>query len=122
MAAACAITGRQARALRDLAGVGKVPGAGKIGARWTFDVAKLRAWINAAEAVPCQNAQKPRHTATGGRTARTSGAGNRSTSANIDGAYTRTIQRLLGNESKRTADASSRPRGTGRAGSHGRNA
>jgi hypothetical protein len=106
MAAACAITGKAARALRDLATAGKIPGAAKIGGEWTFDVARLRAWICDLEQQQgnrCATVEKLPTTASG--TERSFGGGRRSTGRSGDGRYEQTIQRLLRNGSKTTATA-----------------
>lgn len=105
MAAACAITGKKPRALRTMCIGGQVPGAVKIGGEWTFDEARLRAWIGILEkqqAAKCQSAvQRPRPIASG-RTV-PFGGGKRSAAKNADGPYEQTIQGLLRNGSKRIA-------------------
>jgi hypothetical protein len=44
-AQACAITGLSPRVLQQMAERGDVPGSVKLGARYVFDVARLRAWL-----------------------------------------------------------------------------
>src|SRR3954451_8890051 len=46
---ASAILGRGSRSVLDLAARGELPGAAKIGGRWTFDLAKLRAYVRERE-------------------------------------------------------------------------
>lgn len=47
---ACAITGLPRRTLLDLSNRGCVPGAAKLGQRWTFNEKRLRQWISDQEA------------------------------------------------------------------------
>lgn len=42
---AAGITGLTVRAIQAMALRGEIPGAAKLGGSWTFDEAKLRAWI-----------------------------------------------------------------------------
>jgi hypothetical protein len=49
-AAAARMLGIAPRTLRDLARKGTLPGAAQIGRTWTFDPAKLRAFVDAKEA------------------------------------------------------------------------
>ena len=49
-AAAARILGIAPRTVRDLASQGKLPAAAQIGRTWTFDRAKLRAFVSAKEA------------------------------------------------------------------------
>jgi predicted DNA-binding transcriptional regulator AlpA len=47
------ITGLKRRTLQSLAQRGHIPGAGKLGATWTFDRTRLRQWIAAQERAAC---------------------------------------------------------------------
>jgi hypothetical protein len=51
--AARLITGLSARGLQAMAARGEVPGAAKLGKKWTFDAIKLRRWIAQRE-TECQ--------------------------------------------------------------------
>ena len=53
-AAAVRITGLSRRAIQEMAARGEIPGAAKLGARWTFDEAKLRRWVKAREEEGCR--------------------------------------------------------------------
>ena len=48
--AAADMTGLSVRAIQDMAARGDVPGAAKLGSRWTFDYDRLRALIAEREA------------------------------------------------------------------------
>src|SRR6516165_4766945 len=52
------------RTVRDLALRGEVPGAAKVGRRWTFDLDRLREHIRRLEALACQSA-RPRRAPSG---------------------------------------------------------
>jgi hypothetical protein len=106
MDGAKSITGKTARALRAMAIGGAIPGAVKIGGEWTFDVARLRAWICDLEQQQgnrCATVEKLPTTASG--TERSFGGGRRSTGRSGDGRYEQTIQRLLRSGSRTTASA-----------------
>ena len=49
VAQACRITGLSRRNVQDMAARGDIPGAAKLGGRWTFDAATLRRWIKSRE-------------------------------------------------------------------------
>lgn len=52
--AAAAITGLSLWNIQRLAIRGEIPGAAKLGSRWTFNEAKLRRWITHREAEACR--------------------------------------------------------------------
>src|SRR5262249_4922752 len=64
---AAAITGLKQRKLQAMAQRGEIPGAAKLRRQWTFDLAKLRRFVEQQErATTCQSSAKPRPGATGG--------------------------------------------------------
>lgn len=75
------ITGLSVRAVQAMAARGELPGAAKLGKVWTFDEARLRAWVRQREAVACRPISTGA-TASGGR-------GFRFKGATIDAAYER---------------------------------
>jgi Helix-turn-helix domain len=58
--AAVGVLGVPERTVRDLALRGEIPGAAKIGGRWTFDLARLREYFRRQEAATCQSARPQR--------------------------------------------------------------
>ena len=97
------IAGRPKRTMQALAAEGKIPGAAKLGGRWTFDERRLRGWIQEQEGETCQRNLPPQRAATGA--AKSYGRGSWSAALNDDGAYERAMQRLLqaGAKTKRSA-------------------
>ena len=51
---AAAITGLSLWNIQSMAARGEIPGAGKLGRRWTFDIGKLRRWITHKEGEACR--------------------------------------------------------------------
>jgi ribosomal protein S14 len=87
---AAAILGLSRRKVQDMAARGQLPGAAKIG-HWTFDVEKLRRYVQLKERQTWQSGK--RHPdATGG--AMPSGDALRSTAEKSDGRFTRVTRRL----------------------------
>ena len=60
---AAAILGLKPRKLQAMSARGEIPGAAKLGRQWTYDLAKLRRFVEQREQA-CQN-EKPRPDATG---------------------------------------------------------
>jgi hypothetical protein len=48
------ITGLPKRNIQYLAQKGRIPGASRLGMRWTFDKATLRRWAREGDHTPCQ--------------------------------------------------------------------
>src|SRR6516164_7937243 len=86
------ILGISGRTIRHMAQLGEIPGAAKIGRRWTFDQARLRDYVRRREAATCQNAG--RHPLDVSGVATPYGAEFRSAGETSNGLYARTIQRL----------------------------
>jgi Helix-turn-helix domain len=61
---AMAILGLKPRKLQAMSASGEIPGAAKLGRQWTFDLTKLRRFVEQKEQATCQN-EKPRLGATG---------------------------------------------------------
>jgi excisionase family DNA binding protein len=99
--AAAAILGVPLRNVYGLASKGELPGAAKIGKRWTFDEAKLRSWVREREATTSCLSGKRRKTATGG--VKSSGVGSRLPVRNTDGAYEQRMQQLRNGGSRPVA-------------------
>jgi excisionase family DNA binding protein len=85
------ILGLQPRTVQKMAQRGELPGAAKLGRRWTFNEDKLRGFVRHKER-ETWHAQKHQPDVTGVRTF--SGAAPKSKAAKSDGRYTRIIQRL----------------------------
>ncbi len=51
---AAEITGLSQRSIQDMAARGELPGAARLGGRWTFDELALRRWIKQQETVACR--------------------------------------------------------------------
>ena len=81
---AARITGLHMRTIQHLARTGRIPGAALLASCWTFDVARLRAWIKDAEDETSRQAPK--------RTAVLSGPGFRFEGATTDGLYERLLR------------------------------
>lgn len=99
---AVAITGMKKRNLQDAALRGEIPGAAKMGKCWTFDVVKLRRWVQEREEEACRNA-RPRQTRTG--EGASSGAGSRSRARRSAGAYEQAMKKLLSARSRQSESA-----------------
>lgn len=89
---ACSILGKKDRTVRALAASGKLPGCARIGGTWTFNLAKLRAYVEFREREAWRSA-RPQRGVTGAGTRY--GAGFRPEAAISDGRYEQTIQKLL---------------------------
>ena len=85
------ILGLHPRTVQKMAQRGEIPGAAKIGRRWTFNEDKLRGFVRYKER-ETWHAQKHRQDVTGAKTF--SGAAPKSKGAKFDGHYTRIIQQL----------------------------
>jgi hypothetical protein len=62
---AAAILGLKSRKLQAMAQRGGIPGAAKLGRQWTFDLAKLRRFVDQQEKIACQESVKRPPDATG---------------------------------------------------------
>jgi hypothetical protein len=102
IATAVAILGVPERTVRDLALRGEIPGAAKIGGRWTFDLARLREYIRHREAATCQSA-RPQRAHSG--VATSFGVVRRSADRTSSGRYGQTIQRLRNAAARKTEPA-----------------
>ena len=89
------ILGISARTMRHMAQRGELPGAAKIGRRWTFDEARIRAYVRRQEAATCQSA---RHLPDVSGVATPYGVAFRSAGETSSSRYARTIQRLRSGE------------------------
>ena len=83
-ATAAAMLGTSQRSTQDMALRGEIPGAAKFGDKWTFDLEKLRRFIEQKELETCQNAQH-RPDVIGG--ARPSGVASRSAASSSAGRF-----------------------------------
>jgi hypothetical protein len=63
-AQAAAILGLKPRKLQAMSQRGEIPGAAKLGRQWTYDLAKLRGFVEQQEQATCRN-EKPRPDAIG---------------------------------------------------------
>jgi hypothetical protein len=103
MARAVAICGESERTLQAAAARGDIPGACKPFKCWTFNEAKLRAWIASKEQKPCridpneveERGARQRTRSSG---ARSGGRGSRSPAVSSEEAYQRAMRALLGKE------------------------
>ena len=84
VAQACRITGLSRRNIQDMAARGDIPGAAKLGGRWTFDAATLRQWIKSREVGRWEE------TSTSG--GRSGGVGLGLPGSSIDEAYERALR------------------------------
>jgi hypothetical protein len=110
MARAVEIAGESERTLQAAAARGDIPGACKPFKCWTFDEAKLRAWIASKERKPCRN--DPNEAEERGQRQRTrtsaagsTGRGSRWAAGSSEAAYQRAMNALLGKEPKSGASA-----------------
>jgi hypothetical protein len=88
---AATILGLKPRKLQLMSQRGEIPGAAKLGRQWTYDLAKLRRFVEQQEQVTaCQKGAKPRPDATGA--AKFSGAALRATGSASGGRLKRMIQ------------------------------
>jgi excisionase family DNA binding protein len=85
------ILGLHPRTVQKMAQRGEIPGAAKIGRRWTFNEDKLRSFVRQKER-ETWHAQKHQPDVTGARIF--SGAAPKSKAKKYDGPYTRIIQQL----------------------------
>jgi excisionase family DNA binding protein len=85
------ILGLQPRTVQKMAQRGELPGAARMGRRWTFNEDKLRGYVRHKER-ETWHAQKHQPDVTGVRTF--SGAAPKSKAAKSDGRFTQIIQRL----------------------------
>ena len=97
MEKAAAILGSPVRTVQDLAARGEIPGAAKIGGRWTFDIEKLRRLVRQRERETWQSGRR-RPDATGA--AVPSGRELRFAGAKSDGRFTQVTRRLRGRSIK----------------------
>lgn len=101
---AIGILGVSHRSVQDLAASGALPGAAKIGRRWTFDLAKLREYVEAREHEIWQRAQNVRNAShppdASGRAARFTVVSGFKASSHKRGTLTQAIRRLRDNVSK----------------------
>jgi hypothetical protein len=86
-----AILGVCARTVRQLALLGELQGAAKIGRRWTFNLERLREYVKQKERESCRSAKHPREHSGAGRF---SGGGFKPMAVTSDGRYVRTIRSL----------------------------
>lgn len=107
------LIGLPVRTVQKLSAIGEIPGAAKMGRRWTFDVDKLERWIAHKERETWQNAQKRRPGVIGGDLS--FGQQSRSMGVATAGRFTQTIQRLLDNDRKQARLALSLTSGTATA-------
>jgi hypothetical protein len=96
---AVGILGISARAVQQMALRGQIPGAAKIGRRWTFDEKKLRGFVRQREEEAWQDAsERPRLELSGGATSSTRSF--RSKAKHIVSASKLTTLKLLRPQSK----------------------
>ncbi len=96
---AVAILGLPIRTVEAMAVRGDIPGAAKIGRRWTFDLSALRGFVKQQERETWQRNERPLPVAIGAKVS--SGAVSRSTAEISDGRFTQITRRLRGNDGKR---------------------
>jgi len=96
---AVAILGLPIRTVEAMAARGDIPGAAKIGRRWTFDLGVLRSFVKQQERETWQRNEKPLPVAIGGKVS--SGAVSKSTAEISGGRFTQITRRLRGNDGKR---------------------
>ena len=95
---AAAILGVPTRTIQDLAARGEIPGAAKLGRRWTFDLEKLRRLLKQKERETWQHANRQPDVSGG---AKLFGGGFRFAGENSDGRFTQVIRRLRGRNTRR---------------------
>jgi Helix-turn-helix domain len=105
-AEACSITGLPPRVVQRMAIAGKIPGAVKLGGSYTFDVAKLRAWVADEEKRQCETRKtiadaRPRPTPNGAATRFGAPSSTREDSGS--GAYERAMSALRDYASRKTS-------------------
>jgi hypothetical protein len=91
IARAVDILGVPERTVQALASRGEIPGAAKIGRRWTFDITLLRSYVAHKVRLSCQSEKRPR---THIGAAVSSGRGSRSRVPSNDLAYEQAMKRL----------------------------
>src|SRR5579863_9284604 len=116
--AACAIVGVCERTMQGLALRGEMPGAAKIGGRWTFNERVLRAHVRAEEERVCQRKREagslvPPRTGASGATTDGMG-GSKSMGESIAGAYEQLIQSRRKRSATKTSSRKKRRSGTAR--------
>jgi excisionase family DNA binding protein len=94
---AATILGVPTRTIQDLAARGEIPGAAKLGRRWTFDLEKLRRLVRQKERETWQHANRQPDVSGG---AKLFGAGSRFAGENLDGRFTQVTRRLRGRATK----------------------
>jgi hypothetical protein len=99
MPRAVAITGETERTLQAAAARGDIEGAAKPFKCWTFNEAKLRAWLKAKESKPCrrnleEEEDRGASRATSSTAAASNGRGFRSPAKSSEEAYQRAMQAL----------------------------
>jgi hypothetical protein len=94
---AVAILGLPLRTVQELSARGEIPGAAKLGRRWTFDIEKLRRLVRQRERETWQNG-KHRPDAIGAVIP--FGRGPKFVGAKSDGRFTQVTQRLRGRNIK----------------------
>ncbi len=87
------------RTVEAMAARGEIPGAAKIGRRWTFDLKVLREFVKQKERKTWQRNERPLPGATGGKVS--SGAVSGSAGGTSDGRFTRITRQLRGSGGKR---------------------
>jgi cytochrome oxidase assembly protein ShyY1 len=100
------IAGVSERKMQKKSERGQIPGAIKIDGLWTYDEAKLRAWLNDREKHQCQQRKaaanaKPRGIASGVATPSMAASGSKANSAG--GRYALAMSTLLSKSSRRTS-------------------
>src|SRR5262249_58588116 len=97
---AAVILGLKPRKLQAMSQRGEIPGAAKLGRQWTYDLAKLRGFVEQQEtATTCQRSARLRRDATGGGIP--SGAALRSAGSASGGRLGRMIQQSQSRVGKR---------------------
>jgi hypothetical protein len=98
-----AIIGLPIRTVHGMAARAEIPGAAKFGRRWTFDLARLRKWIELREHETCLSANQKRRQAATGTAGRFTPVTVRPAARRegTPGPYTQVIRALRGSGSKR---------------------
>jgi excisionase family DNA binding protein len=92
------ILGLPMRTVQAMAARGGLPGAAKIGRRWTFGLAALRQFVKEKERQACLRGERPRVAVTGVKTS--SGAGRWSTGDESRSRSTQILRRMQRGDSK----------------------
>lgn len=100
--AALPILGLPERTVRAMAACGELPGAAFYRGRWTFNLARLRKFVELMEETACQS-ERPRRAVSGAATH--SGAASRLRAGTSSGLYAQTIQKLRNGVGKQSATA-----------------